>query len=66
MGQSLRVTFLTQAGALHCWDLTGTESAPFPLALPGVYYAHSPAHRGGRQARAGDPCPGRRAQPGRP
>ena len=39
VGQSYRVTFLTQAGILHAWDLSGAEVPPFPLALPGVYYA---------------------------
>ena len=39
LGPSLRVTFLTQAGVLHAWDLSGNETAPFPVTLPGVYYA---------------------------
>jgi hypothetical protein len=39
VGQSYLVTFLTQAGTLHAWDLAGRETAPFPLTLPGVYYA---------------------------
>jgi hypothetical protein len=33
------VTFLTQAGSLHAWDLSGKPVPPFPITLPGVFYA---------------------------
>jgi hypothetical protein len=38
-GQSYVVTFLTQAGSLHAWDLSGKPVAAFPITLPGVFYA---------------------------
>jgi len=38
-GQSYVVTFLTQAGSLYEWDLSGKPVAPFPITLPGVFYA---------------------------
>ena len=38
-GESLVVTFLTQAGMLDAWDESGATVASFPVALPGVYYA---------------------------
>jgi hypothetical protein len=51
VGQSFLVTFLTQAGELHAWDLSGAETAPFPLTLPGVYYATpQPTVAEGKQA----------------
>jgi hypothetical protein len=38
-GESVLVTFLTQAGLLHAWDLAGNQLQWFPLTLPGVFYA---------------------------
>jgi hypothetical protein len=38
-GQSTLVTFLTQAGLLHAWDLAGNQMPWFPVSLPGVFYA---------------------------
>ncbi len=38
-GESLVVSFLTQAGSLHLWDAAGAPRPGFPLSLPGVYYA---------------------------
>jgi hypothetical protein len=38
-GESVLITFLTQAGLLHAWDLAGNQLQWFPLALPGVFYA---------------------------
>jgi hypothetical protein len=38
-GQSTLVTFLTQAGLLHAWDLAGNQVPWFPVSLPGVVYA---------------------------
>ncbi len=38
-GQSTLVTFLTQAGLLHAWDLSGNQVQWFPVTLPGVFYA---------------------------
>ncbi len=37
-GQRRLVTFLTQAGSLHLWNLEGEPIAPFPIVLPGVFY----------------------------
>jgi hypothetical protein len=33
------VTFLTQAGSLHVWKQSGDPVPPFPIQLPGVFYA---------------------------
>lgn len=33
-----RVTFLTQAGNLNCWDLAGENVIGFPVKLEGVYF----------------------------
>jgi hypothetical protein len=33
------VSFLTQAGSLHVWRMSGDPVPPFPLVLPGVFYA---------------------------
>jgi hypothetical protein len=33
------VSFLTQAGSLHVWTMAGEPLPPFPLVLPGVFYA---------------------------
>jgi hypothetical protein len=38
-GPSVLVTFLTQAGLLHAWDLAGGQVPWFPVSLPGVFYA---------------------------
>jgi hypothetical protein len=38
-GESLVVSFLTQAGTLHLWDAAGAPRPGFPLSLPGVFYA---------------------------
>ncbi len=38
-GQSTLVTFLTQAGFLHAWDLAGKQVTWFPVSLPGIFYA---------------------------
>jgi hypothetical protein len=38
-GESTLVTFLTQAGLLHAWDLAGNQVPWFPVSLPGVFYA---------------------------
>jgi hypothetical protein len=38
-GESLAVSFLTQAGTLHLWDAAGVPRPGFPLSLPGVFYA---------------------------
>ncbi len=38
-GESLVVSFLTQAGSLHLWDAAGAPRPGFPLSLPGVFYA---------------------------
>jgi hypothetical protein len=38
-GQTTLVTFLTQAGLLHAWDLAGSQVPWFPVSLPGVFYA---------------------------
>ena len=38
-GDSVVVTFLTQAGVLGAWDESGVAVPSFPVTLPGVYYA---------------------------
>jgi hypothetical protein len=38
-GPTTLVTFLTQAGFLHAWDLSGAQVQWFPVSLPGVFYA---------------------------
>jgi hypothetical protein len=38
-GTTLFVTFMTQAGSLHLWTPAGIPVAPFPISLPGVFYA---------------------------
>jgi hypothetical protein len=38
-GQSLVVTFISQAGTLHAWDLSAQPVPGFPVTLPGVFFA---------------------------
>jgi hypothetical protein len=38
-GESFVVTFMTQAGTLHAWDLSGRPMTGFPVSLPGVFFA---------------------------
>jgi len=48
-GETTLVTFLTQAGFLHAWDLAGAQRQWFPVSLPGVFYAPAePLAVGGR------------------
>jgi hypothetical protein len=34
-----RVTFMTQAGLLYAWTLSGEAVSPFPVQIPGVFYS---------------------------